>query len=297
MRSEDIVQCFCIWSDLLGFGDAFREGNWSFEKEPARRNIERLRNLESCLYRSNDPRKEVALVLNDGLARVYDLPDSDQQVGELLWWLHSALSNHWFVNANDAQRDWPGMRSVISYGERIASLPNQTTWGDHFMGDSPLKRLADNRVCIYSPREFQMNLAFSKAYIIESYGSKAGLVGAGLFIDACALDAMQKIINACSVESIGWELTTDSPSAERSILHRSSVTYTANRKTNDDFVRFEVSSSYNQLTEIAIAIDFDKEPIKFNECGINTLLFEVKRYKPLDEKAPFHFDFSNYTFG
>jgi hypothetical protein len=44
------------------------------------------------------------------------------------------------------------------------------------------------------PAEFQPNLAFSKACIIESAGPMVGLSGAGLFIDNSVLDAIQHFL-------------------------------------------------------------------------------------------------------
>lgn len=296
MNSETTVSCFCIWSDLLGFGSAFQEGDWSFGNAQARKNIERLRILESSLYTSNDPRKEVALVLNDGLARVYDLPTPGQQATEFLWWLHSALSNHWSVNAADAQRKWPGMRSVISFGERVVSLPNQKTWGDHFLGNTELKRIADHKVCIYSPAEFQLNLAFSKAYIIESYGSKAGLAGPGLFIDEAALNAIQKYLTGTSFDFIRHTDTTEIPGGGVLNFEVIQVAYAVQLRESDEHFLFEVVRKEPQQNFLMIAIEFESKPIEFSERGIRTRLFKVKRYKPIDEQEPFYFDFENYAF-
>jgi hypothetical protein len=44
------------------------------------------------------------------------------------------------------------------------------------------------RTAIYSPFEFQLNLAFAKAYLIESKGSKVGLTGARFFIHQSVMD-------------------------------------------------------------------------------------------------------------
>jgi hypothetical protein len=145
--------------------------------ESTKKNIDRLRRLEHSLHRSNDPRKEVAFVLNDGLARVYDLPRIGIESFEFLFWFHFAISNHWIVNAADMQYGSPGMRSVLTFGERIGSWRGNTIYGDHFLGDTRSKKIADQKICIYSSDEFQLNLAFSKAYIIETEGSKAGLSG------------------------------------------------------------------------------------------------------------------------
>jgi hypothetical protein len=44
------------------------------------------------------------------------------------------------------------------------------------------------RTAIYSPFEFQLNLAFAKAYLIESKGTRVGLTGARFFIHQSVFD-------------------------------------------------------------------------------------------------------------
>lgn len=296
MTSEDAVPCFCIWSDLLGFGAAFQEGGWSFDSEASQQNIQRLRSLKNSFYTSNDPRKEVAVLLNDGLARTYDLPCSDTDATGFLWWLHSALSNHWIVNANDSERGWPGMRSVLAFGERVASWPDQKTWGDHFIGNTNLKLQADQKICIYSPVEFQLNLAFSKAYLIESYGARAGLCGAGLFIDSEALDAIECFLTGGSFKYLQPAETIELPNGGILNFDEIEVGYAVRRKNADGLFRFEIVRCIRQQEVLIVAIEFEIEPIYFSERGLNTKLFRVKRFKPIDEAEPFYFDFDSYAF-
>ena len=49
-----------------------------------------------------------------------------------------------------------------------------------------------NPIVIYNPKEMQMNTAFSKAYILESGGGKAGLPGNYMYIDKSVIDAIDK---------------------------------------------------------------------------------------------------------
>jgi hypothetical protein len=88
---EQIVKTFCVWSDLLGFSTPFAEGNWSFNNDQSRRNIARLSNVWQVAHSASSPLDEVALFLNDGIARVYDYEPELETPGDILRWLDQMM--------------------------------------------------------------------------------------------------------------------------------------------------------------------------------------------------------------
>lgn len=304
-----------MWSDLLGFGSAFEKGKWTFESQDALRNVSRLQLLSNSFYVSNFPFKEIAFVINDGLARVFDFPKPEYDANALLWWLSSTISNHWIVNAHDSEYGNPGMRSVLCFGERVQTWRGNTTLGDLVLGNTKFKRTADKKIIIYSPEEFQLNLAFTKAYILESLGSKHGLTGPCLFFDNDVLDAIENYLtfgkrNLLEIDEI--EVVTELPEPFESSTPESStplmvqVKFRVKREVNHGIFRYEIfrELSDEELRirnrserEIQVmAIEFNKEPIVISHRGIIASLWRVIRFNPIDEEVPFYFDFEDYSF-
>lgn len=65
-----IHPCFCMWSDLLGFGKQFVEADWKIDKKLARKVYNRLVAAHSAALYYSMP-IEKSLILNDGIAKVY----------------------------------------------------------------------------------------------------------------------------------------------------------------------------------------------------------------------------------
>lgn len=283
-----ITECFCMWSDLLGFGEAFQEGNWTFAHPATLRNAERLRDLTTCFYTSADPLHEVALVLNDGLARVYDMPADRADPQLFLRWFHTILFNHWHVNTIDHEAGRPGLRSVLTFGERMITWRGPTTLHERLQYSGPRPKL-DDRICIYSPDEFQLNLAFSKAYLIEGLGSRAGLVGPALFIDEEALDKIECTLTSQPKEIVAWSGFE---------AYVSPVTYEITRSVQGDVFVFEIVQSMpGRARTGSFTIEFEAAPFPVETRGIKTRVWKVRRYQPIDEEKPFFFDFTVYRWG
>lgn len=75
------------------------------------------------------------------------------------------------------------MRGVITIGERFS----------HAVGSESVIHPGKN--VSYFPAEFQMNASFSKATIIEESGSRAGIIGANLYIDKEIYDYLLFVAN------------------------------------------------------------------------------------------------------
>ncbi len=293
-----VTECFCMWSDLLGFGNPFQEAQWTFRDERSLENVQRLRNLARCLYSSADPLREVALVLNDGLARVYDVPEEHTDSRSLLRWLHSIFVNHWQVNTIDHERGQPGLRSVLTFGERVTTWNGATTLHEmiHFSGPAPT---LENRMCIYSPNELQLNLAFSKAYAIESIGSQGGLGGPALFVDEKALQAIAQILTARPMPIAHVSNGTNELQVSSGVSPSKIFTFEVIRREHGNLHVFEVYQKIAETpaSDAVITIEFERTPIPIDKRGIVTNVWKMCRYQPIDEIKPFYFDFNDYKWG
>ena len=109
-----IARNFCLWQDLLGYGRPFRENNWKMEGE-AIENLYRLRYIQEKvdIY---EPHLEKVFALNDGVARILDIPSNN--VHNIIGWLQYVINDFYLLNTEDTKRGYPGIRGVISFGER-----------------------------------------------------------------------------------------------------------------------------------------------------------------------------------
>ena len=78
----------------------------------------------------------------------------------------------------------------MSYGERVLLGEDIQSLSDYMSGSAEAHTRFGKKVCVYSPKEFQLNLAFSRAYIIESGGKRVGLEHPSLYVDGAALDPL-----------------------------------------------------------------------------------------------------------
>ncbi len=298
-----------MWSDLLGFGSAFEKGKWTFESQDALRNVSRLQLLRNSFYRSNSSFSEITFVLNDGQARVFDFPKSEHIAFELLWWLNCSIANHWIVNAHDLANGYNGMRSVMCTGERVQICRENITFEELVLKNKNFKSAADKKIIIYSPAEFQLNLALSKAYILESLGSRHGLTGPCLFIDDNVLDVIENYLTSGNYNLLeihkDAEVTEFTDNSESTTLLIPQDNFRIERQFHNGIFRFEIFRELSdkeildkELSEREIqvmAIELDKEPIIVSHRGINASLWRIKRFNPIDEEVPFYFDFENYS--
>jgi len=277
---QPAIECLCLWSDLLGFGAAFERGNWALDSEDIQGAAARIARIERFVFRSNSPAHEYVLVLNDGIARSLDLPPAESRaLRGLLQWLQSALTNHWQINAFEQDNGQPGMRSVLCVGQRMGLRDaTKTTLSQVFAGENAAIALAGD-ISVYSPLQFQLNLAFSKAYIIEGLGKAKGLGGPALFVEGAAIVGLNQLINA----------SEESTDPDR-ILVESSI------QARDDALVFLVTVSHRGIQKESLAIEFDAQGIDVNHRGIVAEMYRVVRFNPLDEGSEFWFDFTDYQY-
>lgn len=95
----DIIDCFCVWYDLLGFGKPFVEASWNLHEEPCSKNYKRLKDLELFFsFPGFNPRGQ-RLYINDGIAATVDVPDNEpESVYKSMYWLDNVIGHFNMIN-------------------------------------------------------------------------------------------------------------------------------------------------------------------------------------------------------
>jgi len=256
-----IINCFCCWSDFLGFSDNFEKGRWTFSSEPSQKNIERLLGIWSFLHATHSPQAEVSIFLNDGVARTFDITEETKNPKSVVLWFVLACQHHLDCSRNDVVNGFPGLRGVMSYGERVQLGEETQHLSDYLYGSPEAHARFGARVCVYSPKETQLNLAFARAYIIENAGACAGLKGPGFFVDGAALNSLELLLNnKCSLEGIV------SPNAIEPVTRL----YKVERLADDKAFRFCVLQKTRNDFEQIVEFTFAVPEIQFSRRGIIT---------------------------
>lgn len=281
----DVKEVFCIWCDLLGFGSPFVESNWDLTDDRTQQNYMRITRLSSQFQSMNFELNERSLVLNDGFIRSIDLNKMSKNALSCIMWLEKTIENFIYLNRMDKDLGFPGARGVLTFGHRYNYMSNQLTMADITQAsETRLKELC-NITLVYSPNEFQMNTAFSKAYIMESAGSNAGLSGANLFIDRDFVDAFIKILNI--KEAFFILIDDEVKERERKGLKVTAEGYQPTilrieEVIDDDFYTINFINNVDGNDSLFFALYFDKEAISFNSKGINTDLFALRAFTNID---------------
>lgn len=105
---------------------------------------------------------------------------------------------------------------MLAFGENIEYLADEIRLDDWVFNYSKPKgsRISDlaksvgNPIVIYNPKELQMNTAFSKAFLLENGGTKAGLPGNHFYIDKSVIEAIAKYAKRESYELV-WKEASD----------------------------------------------------------------------------------------
>ncbi len=197
-----IINSFCSWIDLLGYGQPFYDCNWDLHNTIALQNIARLHNIEPIITSISSPYLETLFTLNDGYIRNFDIPCSDACL--IMQWLIDVIQNFHLINKMDKENGFYGARGVITYGNRaIYREIDYLGRGDFILTSSERKQEYNKKNVVYTPNELQMNTAFSKAYIIENSGSKSGLKNNKIHIDEHMLEKFVDIINEIKIDTFG----------------------------------------------------------------------------------------------
>ncbi len=173
MGLYDVTTSICCWCDLLGFGTNLVKAKWDLGNDLCKRNLDRLDALRTVFEGTMALEHPNKLSFNDSFASTKDLNDNDPtSLRDLIYFLDGVMGDFTIANCIDKEGGFPGIRGVISIGSRYQYTTCQAT------------EEMDGRLNCFTPLGFQMNTAFSKAFLIEECGSKAGITGPNLYIDA-----------------------------------------------------------------------------------------------------------------
>lgn len=272
LRTRD---SFCMWSDLLGFGNVYSENNWHLTDEQRSEVYHRLVAAHSAvLYYSQT--NERNLILNDGIAKVY-MPDDGvggkRAIISIGFYFRACVELHMAINQVEKAAGFPGCRSVMAFGDGIEYLAEEVKYDDYVLnytkadkdGLSSNAKRNGNPTIIYNPKELQMNTAFSKAYILESGGSKAGLPGNNMYIDQSVIDA---VIDYAARKGLAhvWQ-------------------------ESDSELRLLVPYKRDDLNRVVVGFAFDKNVIVPKVNRYSTKIYHLLKLFPYDEPVDeFWFD-------
>ncbi len=181
------------WIDLLGYGDLIAASNFNPLHPKATRAVERLEEFHAIVAKHSD-RNFRTLVMNDGAAVYRDLSYRSSSVTfDFLiraWRLFQDLKLH------EQERGFPGPRLVLAAGfrlrrhvqvdkQRASHLESVLTRfrNGEIGSEEAIREASTIRKSFDVVPELQANFAFTKAYVEESSGSKAGLAGGNFFVD------------------------------------------------------------------------------------------------------------------
>lgn len=258
---------FCLWTDLLGFGNIFSLNNWKLSDKQKREVYNRLLCAHSAVLYYSKP-DERNLILNDGIAKVY-IPDNSFQgkpdINIVSLFFRSCVELHMTINQTDQANGYPGCRSVMAFGDSIEYIFEEVKFDDYVMNyskpiDHNLSSIADclgNPTIIYNPKELQMNTAFSKAYIIENGGSGVGVPGNNFYIDQSVVDAIAE----CGMEK----------------------GYSPIWRELDNELLFLIPYRKNNLNEVVMGFSFDKKEIVPSIKQYSTKVYKLLKFFPHDE--------------
>ena len=271
--------CFCLWSDLLGFGNVFAQNNWDLDDKTKKQVYSRLKAAHSAvLYYSSF--RERNLILNDGIAKVFHplskFEDKNNIISISLFF-RSCVELHLSINKTELENNYPGCRSILAFGESIEYLVDEIKLDDYVMNYtkpqgaaiSNFAKNAGNPTIIYNPKELQMNTAFSKAFLLDEGGSNAGMPGNNFYIDESVIKAVISYSNDKGYKSV-W------------------------KETENGLCLFIPYNSDN-IHEVIMGFYFDKK-ITPKNVRYNTTIYRLKCFYPHDEKTDeFFFDLDDYN--
>lgn len=256
MDNIHIYESFCAWVDLLGYGSAFYSSNWDIHDPSALNNLKRIQLLEPITTSIYSPFNETLFSLNDGFIRNFDIPENN--VTEILGWLIDVMLKFKVINEEDIRNGYYGARGVIAYGSRAQYRQFDSLGKGDFILTSPeIKQEYNKKRIVLTPSELQMNTAFSKAYIIESGGSRSGLINNKLHVDEKMLIKLAETINAISSDEFG--LTKEDYDKNGPCIYKYTAVFCREDKT------FLVKAKCNDTEWDCFRMDFDNAILYKNE--------------------------------
>jgi hypothetical protein len=186
----------CVaWIDLLGYGSSLEAVHFDPTTSVAENALDRVRRFHEIVTKASK-KLYPTFVLNDGAVAYRDLSPRSKEV--TYDFISRSFDLFEAVNENEKKHsNLPGARMVIATGFRVRRMidfrPRLFTGEaksirdrldrSEITIDQALNQALMARHQADSTPELQHNFAFTKAYLAESSGSKAGLGGPNCFID------------------------------------------------------------------------------------------------------------------
>lgn len=268
----EIDNSFCSWSDLLGFGKDLSSNNWHPQENVLLKIANRIKTAHEIVLFHSNPHDRI-FILNDGAARVFSLNKGESGLSRfryLTYFIKDCVQTHMRINGVEHANLLPGCRTILAFGESMKYMSSSTHFDDYVLnytkqdkqGMSTIAKENANCQVVYNPTEFQMNTAFSKAYLLDDGGRKKGLEGAHFYVDQSVIDAIFEYS-----EIIGW--------------------YVEEQLDGEHYNLF-VYYDKNKGPKIPMGFQFSS-PIQVETRGWHTKVYRLHRFFPDD--VPLNEDF------
>ena len=196
--TRQVSTSLCCWIDLQGFSKLLKDSQCQPSDADWESLYERITEAHACCYRNLNLNQEIVLTLNDGIVRCHP-GEQLSSLSELSMWFRDCVFTHNWINNREFYKQLPGARSVVSAGPQLRYSHPEFRFGDFVLNyTKPLggstsfpKDMADRPVVI-NPTQLQLNLAFSRAYILDQVGSKQGIDGPHFYLDQAVIDFLTK---------------------------------------------------------------------------------------------------------
>ena len=202
------------WIDLLGYGGMIANAEFNPADRRSRVPISRLRAFHRIVA-EHSARTFRTLVLNDGAAAYRDLSMRGPDV--TCDFLTRSFAMFTAINALEKANGFPGARMVMAVGFRSKGSRRAIDYTSGHL-NSILSRLENGLISAEQAvkeagsiqryfdvlPQLQANFAFTKAYLADSSGSKAGLGGPRFFVDDAVFEG-EVPTWLLSEDPISWE--------------------------------------------------------------------------------------------
>ncbi|EPG0607703.1 hypothetical protein ACSW0I_001002 [Vibrio fluvialis] len=313
----DIKRSFSVWTDLLGFGRNFSESDWSppieIWKAQAKRAADAYRIQCQNVHVSMNGEGHM-LLLNDGMIRTL-IWTPEQQIIQLGLWLRAAVFSHSQIFESERSRDLPGPRSIISAGWIAEHSFDEVKVDDLVFnytrskpGLSKIATTTGNPVLVSNPSQLQLNTGFSRAFLLDEAGSRAGLSGPSMYIDKAFLDAVVEICDKQEgVQVNDWirkddrvfcvEFTGNS----KSVLKENDLLTLADWDNLQPEIERRISKGEEAFPSrnqpLAFGFLLEKDEISVDLPNLKTKAYRVMGYYPNDEDpSGFMIELANRSF-
>lgn len=186
------------WIDLLGYGSMLRNVQFDPTSPAALTAVERLDCFQAHVSAAAT-KYSMAVVINDGAVICRDLSARSKSV--TYDFIRRVVQLHKAINSSEYEKNQPGARCVIAAGFRIRRKNHQKQgliegYGAHLIKqlergtisvEEGVKSALTVKPFVATAPEIQANFAFTKAYLVDADGSRAGFSGARIFLDMALL--------------------------------------------------------------------------------------------------------------